>query len=73
MIMSLLNAMIELFPQIAREVDTGNFPPPSSNNAMMATALKKIIAGSAEQGVSADLMRPISQLFDEAVAAGFVW
>lgn len=71
MIMSLLNAMIELFPQTAREIDTGNFPPPSSNNAMMATALKKIIVGSAEQGVSADLMRPISQLFDEAVTASF--
>lgn len=71
MIMSLLNAMIELLPQTAREIDTSNFPPPSSNNAMMATALKKILAGSTEQGVNADLMRPISQLFDNAVTAGF--
>lgn len=71
MIMSLLNAMIELFPQTAREIDTGDFPPPSSNNTMMATALKKILAGSGEQSIRPDLMRPISQLFDEAVKAGF--
>lgn len=70
-IMSLLKAMIELLPQTAREIDSGDFPHPSSNNTMMAAALKNILDASAEQGLSYDLMHPISQLFEAAVTAGF--
>lgn len=70
MIMSLLKAMIELFPEIAHEIDTQEYPTPSSNNAMMATALRKVLDGSREQGVSGDLVKPIWQLFNQGVQNG---
>ncbi len=70
MIMSLLKAMIELFPEIAREIDTREYPAPSSNNAMMATALRKVLDGSREQGVRGDLMEPVWQLFDQGTRSG---
>jgi 3-hydroxyisobutyrate dehydrogenase-like beta-hydroxyacid dehydrogenase len=66
MIMSLLKAMIELYPAIAREVDTGEYASPSSNNAMMAAALKNILDGSREQKVREDLLTPVWQLFDQS-------
>jgi 3-hydroxyisobutyrate dehydrogenase-like beta-hydroxyacid dehydrogenase len=70
MIMSLLNAMVELLPEIAREIDTREYPVPSSNNAMMATALRKVLDGSREQGVRGDLMEPVWQLFHLGVQNG---
>ncbi|MCC5812678.1 MAG: NAD(P)-dependent oxidoreductase [Ectothiorhodospiraceae bacterium] len=70
MIMSLLNAMIELFPETAREIDSGEHPTPSSNNAMMATALRNVLDGSREQRVSTALMEPIWALFDRASKEG---
>jgi 3-hydroxyisobutyrate dehydrogenase-like beta-hydroxyacid dehydrogenase len=70
MIMSLLNAMIELFPQTAQEIDSGVYPQPSSNNTMMAAGLKNIIEASREQGVQDDLIQPIWTLFQRASVAG---
>jgi len=70
MIMSLLKAMIELFPEIAREIDTREYPTPSSNNAMMATALRKVLDGSREQGVRGDLIEPVWQLFHQGAQSG---
>lgn len=70
MIMALLKAMIELFPEIAREIDTREYPTPSSNNAMMATALRKVLDGSREQGVRGDLMEPVWQLFHQGTQSG---
>jgi 3-hydroxyisobutyrate dehydrogenase-like beta-hydroxyacid dehydrogenase len=70
MIMSLLKAMIELFPATAQEIDTQEYPEPSSNNAMMATALRKILDGSREQGVRGDLIEPVWQLFHRATQNG---
>lgn len=70
MIMSLLKAMIELFPEIAHEIDTQEYPTPSSNNAMMATALRKVLDGSREQGVRGDLIEPIWQLFHQGTQSG---
>lgn len=70
MIMSLLKAMIELYPDIAEQVDTGEQPTPSSNNAMMAVALKNIIDGSREQGVLDELMVPVWSLFERGTRQG---
>ncbi|MGM8226976.1 NAD(P)-dependent oxidoreductase [Cellvibrio sp. ARAG 10.3] len=70
MIMSMLNAMIELFPQTAQEIDTGLYPQPSSNNTMMAAGLKNILDASREQGVQEDLMQPIWKLFQQASTSG---
>lgn len=71
MIMSLLNAMIELFPQTAQEIDSANYPQPNSNNTMMAAGLKNIIDASREQNVRDDLIQPIWQLFHLASINGF--
>lgn len=70
MIMSLLSAMIELFPQTAQEIDTGEYPRPSSNNTMMAAALKNVLDGSREQGVRNDLLEPVWKLFTRAANEG---
>ncbi|TGG91712.1 NAD(P)-dependent oxidoreductase [Natronospirillum operosum] len=70
MIMALLKAMIELFPEIAREIDNREYPTPSSNNAMMATALRKVLDGSREQGVRGALMEPVWQLFHQGTQSG---
>lgn len=70
MIMALLNAMIELFPETAREIDAGEYPRPSSNNTMMAAGLRNILDGSNEQHVSTELMEPVRDLFDRAVRNG---
>ena len=70
MIMSMLKAMIELFPQTAQEIDTGVYPQPSSNNKMMAAGLKNILDASREQGVQEDLIQPIWKLFQRASTSG---
>lgn len=69
-IVSMLQAMIGLLPETASQIDSGIHPVPTSNNRMMATALENIVAGSAQQGVPVDLMRPIHALFERAVAHG---
>lgn len=70
MIMSLLHAMVELFPQTAKEIDSGIYPQPNSNNTMMAAGLHNILAASREQGVLGDLIEPIWKLFNQAAEAG---
>lgn len=69
-IMELLKAMIALLPQTASEIDSGVYPQPTSNNAMMAAGLRNIVDGSREQHVRADLMEPLRALFERAAAEG---
>ncbi|HTF95967.1 MAG TPA: NAD(P)-binding domain-containing protein [Cellvibrio sp.] len=70
MIMSLLNAMIELFPQTAQEIDSGVYPQPNSNNTMMTAGLHNILVASEEQSVRDDLIKPIWELFNQASRNG---
>lgn len=70
MIVELLHAMVDLVPEVARQIDTGDAPPPTSNNHMMAAGLHNILAGSRDAGVAVDLVAPIAALFDRGVAAG---
>lgn len=66
----LLEAMIGTLPETAAQIDSGHYPPPTSNNRMMTSGLANIVAGSAQQGVRPDLMRPVLELFERGVEAG---
>lgn len=69
MLVELLHAMVDLVPEILRQVDTGDSPVPTSTNGMMAVGARNVVTGTREQGV-VDLIAPVAELLERGVAAG---
>ncbi len=66
-----LEAMISVLPEMANQIDTGNYSAGESNIAMQAAAFKNIFQASLDQGVDTGLLNPIHTLLDRRVADGY--
>lgn len=65
-----LNAMITSLPQLAEDVDTGDYSTNGSALDMQAVGIANIVDASKTQGISTDLMSPMQALVDQRVAEG---
>jgi len=66
-----LNAMVGLLPEMADQVDTGDYAKGVvSNLHMQAVAYVNLMEASRDQGVSPELIAPLHDLMERGVAAG---
>lgn len=72
MLLAWLEAMMTALPEMAGQVDTGDFfKDVVSSLGMQAKAYPNLIEASRAQGVSTELVEPMGALMNRAVAAGY--
>ncbi|MGK5531306.1 NAD(P)-dependent oxidoreductase [Streptomyces sp. URMC 129] len=65
-----LNTMMTALPEYARQIDAGETGGHDSNLAMQSVGYVNLIEGSRAQGLRTDLIEPMRNLIDRAVAEG---
>ncbi|GII80784.1 dehydrogenase [Sphaerisporangium rufum] len=70
LIVSWLQAMLTGLPRMAKGVDAGDHAAAASNVRMQALGYVNLLDTARDQGVRTELMAPMGELLDRAVAAG---
>jgi 3-hydroxyisobutyrate dehydrogenase-like beta-hydroxyacid dehydrogenase len=66
-----LTAMLSSLPRMAADLEYGAEPGAAGSNlAMQAAGFVNLLQAAEDQGVSAELLRPVQRLLEDAVAAG---
>jgi 3-hydroxyisobutyrate dehydrogenase-like beta-hydroxyacid dehydrogenase len=66
-----LQTMISVLPEMANQIDSGNYSAGESNISMQAAGYKNIFQASLDQGVDAGLLIPFQTLINRRVADGY--